>query len=314
VILDNINLIETLCDSGKYVEVDDIIQSQKRSLNTSLSFRSALMLSTHNVKHLKKILDIQAECIILNLEDGVSKEEKPKALRLCAYLLSSMLTCKKKLVVRVNALDEGGEDEISYLAPFMPDAFRVPKIRTQNDVENALSLIGEESELHLSIETKEAWLILKDLRIDERITAFYLGILDLLADLELPQSIIEPHNPTIEYILTHFLLTCKAIGVKPVSFVFQDYKDNESFEKWLEIEKKMGYSAKGCLSPSQVQSTHRVFGFSDAEIQRAKDIVSLFEAKREEGITGFSDEKYGFIDEPIYKGALIVLSKEIVSF
>jgi citrate lyase subunit beta/citryl-CoA lyase len=307
-ILDNINLIETLCDSGKFKEVDDILQVRKRSVNTSLSFRSALMLSTHNVKHLKKILDIQAECIILNLEDGVSKEEKPKALRLCAYLLSSILTCKKKLVVRVNALDEGGEEEIRYLAPFMPDAFRIPKIRTQKDVVNALSLIGNGSELHLSIETKESWLILKDLRIDKRVTAFYLGILDLLADLELPQSIIELHNPTIEYILTHFLLTCKAIGVKPVSFVFQDYKESDTFEKWLEIEKKMGYSAKGCLSPSQVQSTHKVFGYSDIEIRRAKYISTLFEAKREEGITGFSDEKYGFIDEPIYKGAQMILN------
>ena len=265
------------------------------------------MLSTHNVKHLKKIFDIQAECIILNLEDGVSEEAKPKALRLCAYLLSSLPTCKKKLVVRVNALDEGGEDEIRYLASFMPDAFRVPKIRTQEDVQKALSLIGKDSELHLSIETKESWLILKDLRIDKRVNTFYLGILDLLADLELPQSIIEPHNPSIEYILTHFLLTCKAIGVKPVSFVFQDYKDNVSFTKWLEIEKQMGYSAKGCLSPSQVQSTHKVFGFSNAEIQRAKYIVSLFESKIEEGITGFSDEKYGFIDEPIYKGAQAIL-------
>jgi len=305
--LDNINLIETLCDSGKYEEVDKMLQAQKRQLNTSLSFRSALMLSTHNVMHLKKIFDIQAECIILNLEDGVSEEAKPKALRLCAYLLSSLPTCKKKLVVRVNALDEGGEDEIRYLASFMPDAFRVPKIRTQEDVQKALSLIGKDSELHLSIETKESWLILKDLRIDKRVNTFYLGILDLLADLELPQSIIEPHNPSIEYILTHFLLTCKAIGVKPVSFVFQDYKDNVSFTKWLEIEKQMGYSAKGCLSPSQVQSTHKVFGFSNAEIQRAKYIVSLFESKIEEGITGFSDEKYGFIDEPIYKGAQAIL-------
>ncbi len=303
-ILDNINTIEILCDSGKYEEVDAMLQAKKRNLNSSLSFRSALMLSTHNVKHLKKILEIEAECIILNLEDGVSKEEKPKALRLCAYVLSSLLTCKKKLVVRVNALDEGGIDEIRYLAPFMPDAFRVPKIRTQEDVKKALSLIPKESELHLSIETKEAWLILKDLRIDKRVSTFYLGILDLLADLELPQSIIKPNNPTIEYILTHFLLTCKAIGIKPVSFVFQDYKDDASFIQWLEIEKEMGYSAKGCLSPSQVHHTHKVFGFTHSEIQRAQYIVSLFEAKREEGITGFSDEKYGFIDEPIYKDAL----------
>ncbi len=308
-ILDNIELIETLCNNEKYEDAECFIKPQKRKINRSLSFRSALMLSSHNVKHLKKILDIQAECIMLNLEDGVSKEEKPKALRLCAYLLSQLPTCKKKLVVRVNALDEGGRDEIRYLAPFMPDAFRIPKVRTQEDVRSALSLIGKESELHLSIETKASWLLLKDLRIDTRVTTFYLGILDLLADLELPQSLITVHNPTIEYLLTHFLITCKAIGIKPVSFVFQDYRDSSTFNTWLEIEKEMGYSAKGCLSPQQVSDTHKVFGFSEAEIKRAKHMVMLFELKRDEGITGFSDDRYGFIDEPIYKGALAILKK-----
>jgi len=33
----------------------------------------------------------------------------------------------------------------------------------------------------------------------------------------------------------------------------------------------------------------------------------MFEERRAEGITGFSDERYGFIDEPIYKGALALL-------
>ncbi|MEA1919839.1 MAG: aldolase/citrate lyase family protein [Campylobacterota bacterium] len=306
-ILDNIETIARLCDSGQYEEADQLIPVQKRTLNSTQSFRSALMLSAHNVKHLQKILDNQAECIMLNLEDGVSEQEKPKALRLCALLLSSLLTCKKKLVVRVNALDEGGEDEIRYLAPYMPDAFRIPKVRSKEDVNRVLSLIGDSSELHLSIETKESWLALKELRTDARVSTFYLGILDLLADLQLPQSLIQLQNPTMHYILSRFLLTCKAIGVKPVSFVFQDYRDSVTFKQWLELEKEMGYSAKGCLSPTQVGDTHDVLGMSELEIQRAQEIIKRFEIKREEGITGFDDADYGFIDEPIYKGALAVL-------
>jgi len=306
-ILDNIETIATLCDNGNYEDADKLIVAKHREINTSLSFRSALMLSTHNVKHLKKIIDLEAECIILNLEDGVSKELKPKALRLCAYLLSSLLTCKKKLVVRVNALDEGGEEEIRYLTPFMPDAFRVAKICSRSDVNRALALIAEPSELHLSIETKEAWLALDHLRVNNRVRAFYLGILDLLADLELPQSLIDVKNPTMHYLLSHFMITCKALGVKPVSFVFQDYRDSETFQKWLHVEKQMGFSAKGCLSPSQVDDVHDVFGFGEKEIARAKAIVKRFEAKCAEGVTGFSDPEYGFIDEPIYKGAQSVL-------
>ena len=46
------------------------------------------------------------------------------------------------------------------------------------------------------------------------------------------------------------------------------------------------------------------FEIQDKEIQRAKYIVDLFEKMKEQGVTGFADERYGFIDEPIYKGAL----------
>jgi len=37
--------------------------------------------------------------------------------------------------------------------------------------------------------------------------------------------------------------------------------------------------------------------------------IKLFEMYRDEGITGFVDDEYGFIDEPIYKGALSLLDR-----
>ena len=46
-----------------------------RQINKKNSFKSVLMLSCHNLKHLLKIESLEAECIMLNLEDGVSKED-----------------------------------------------------------------------------------------------------------------------------------------------------------------------------------------------------------------------------------------------
>jgi len=65
----------------------------------------------------------------------------------------------------------------------------------------------------------------------------------------------------------------------------------------------MGYDAKGCLSPNQVKLVNSLLGDPEAEIQKAKTIIKLFEEHQAKGITGFVDEVYGFIDEPIYKGA-----------
>lgn len=281
-----------------------------RELNTKSDFRSVLMLSCNNIKHLSKIKTLQADCIMLNLEDGVSKEDKPLALVLCAIFLSTLQKCDKKLVVRVNSLDTTGYEEITYLNQFMPDAIRVPKIRTPKEVSNVRALINDEIELHLSIETADAWHNLKDLRNGRNITTFYLGILDLFADIKLSQSLINRENPTMLYMLSHFLITCKAMGIKPVSFVYQEFKKLEEFDKWLDLEKSMGYDSKGCISPEQALHVENIFVDEVKELERAQTIVKLFEMHEQEGITGFVDEEYGFIDEPIYKGALALLSRK----
>lgn len=279
-----------------------------REQNQTQHWRSAMMLSTHNLKHLLKIPTLSAECIMMNLEDGVSVEQKPYALVMCALALASNPQSDKKLIVRVNPLDEGGSEEIAYLNPFMPDGIRIPKIRSVEDVKRALSLVDDKIEVHLSIETKEAWIALADLAIDARIKAFYLGILDLFADLGLSQSLLIPENPLAHYLLSHFLITTRACSVKPVSFVYQEYKNFEGLRGWLKLEKQIGFDAKGCISPDQVKLIHNVFGISDAELERCSEIVRLFEENVSKGISGFVDERYGFIDEPIYKGALAVVS------
>jgi citrate lyase subunit beta/citryl-CoA lyase len=291
--------------------LDALAKPVFREQNKNQNFKSPLMLSANKIKHLLKIEMLESDAVILNLEDGVSREEKPYALVLAAIFLSRHKKCDKKLIVRVNALDEGGYEEITYLNQFMPDAIRVPKINNQKEVRDILHLLNENIELHLSIETASAWHNLSTLAPNnKRVTAFYLGILDLFADMGLPQSLIRLENPTMHYMLSHFLITTKAMGVKPVSFVFQEYQDLEQFEKWLTLEKSMGYDAKGCISPKQVELVQKAFINKEEEIKRAKVIVKLFEMHRDEGITGFSDEEYGFIDEPIYKGALKLLEDQ----
>jgi citrate lyase subunit beta/citryl-CoA lyase len=290
--------------------LDELAKPTFRVINHKKDYRSVLMLSCNNFKHLTKIESMQADCIMLNLEDGVSQEDKPFALVLCAIFLSLLKECDKKLVVRVNALDNGGYEEINYLNQFMPDAIRVPKIQNKEEVKKVFALLNSESELHLSIESALGWHNLSNLKVDKRVTTFYLGILDLFADMSLGQNLISRDNPTMLYMLSHFLITSKSMGVKPVSFVYQEFKNLDEFKMWLELEKSMGYDAKGCISPKQVELVNELFVNEEEQIKRAEVIVKLFEMYKEEGITGFVDEDYGFIDEPIYKGALSLLKKD----
>lgn len=301
--------LEKIVAENDILALEALLKPNSRIQNKAQGFKSALMLSAHNIKHLMKIDTLESDCIMLNLEDGVAKEMKPIALRLAAYFLSLIPQSTKKLVVRVNAIEEGGLDEIRFLNAYRPDGIRVPKIRTSDEVRNVLDILDENIELHLSIETKEAWSNFKTLQVEGRVKAVYLGILDLLADLGLDQAILEPHNPTVHYLLSEFLISAKLIGAYPVSFVYQDYHNMTEFQHWLELESKMGFTAKGCVSPKQAEAVMHAFTLKDESLERARYIIELFEKMKEQGVTGFADDKYGFIDEPIYKGALKVIQK-----
>ena len=119
-----IETIQKALDQRDIKALDALAVPTYRNRYKGNGFKSALMLSANNLKHLLKIESLESDCIMLNLEDGVSKEDKPFALALCAIFLSELKTCDKKLVVRVNALDEGGFDEIAYLNQFHQDPQR----------------------------------------------------------------------------------------------------------------------------------------------------------------------------------------------
>ncbi len=272
--------------------------------------RSALMVSAHRVKHLNKLDQLAADLAIINLEDGVAPEEKPRARALAALFVAEAREVRSELVVRVNPLGEGGEEDIALINRAVPDAIRIPKVRTAEEVARVCDLVDPAIRIHLSIETGAALRDLPLLRVEERVDTAYLGILDLCADLGLPQSIITPDNPTARYLLSRFLVDARIAGFHPVSFVFQEYRDLDTFEQWCRLERRMGFPAKGCISPGQVEVANRVFAPDADELERARAIVDCFQVEAAKGNTGFVHEQYGFIDEPIYRGALAVLGRQ----
>lgn len=271
--------------------------------------RSALMVAGDKQKHLDKLPGLKCDIAIINLEDGVFDKDYARKLLIKNFSSKGLKFDNIKTVIRVNDLQTYGKEDIKTANTLKPDGIRVAKIKTVNDVQEALELIDKDIEVHLSIETKEAFDNLKTLKVDERVTTVYLGILDLLESLGLPQSLMESDNPTIEYILSKFLIDSKTAGFIPLSFTYQEHNNLEQFRLWCEKDKKMGFGGKNCISPKQVEIANEIFAMDKTIIEKAKYIVNVFEKQFANGCTGFEDEKYGFIDEPIYKDALLILSK-----
>lgn len=269
-------------------------------------YKSYIMVPGDKEALLEKIPNLNCDIAIINLEDGVYDKNCAR-VKVYNYLLNNQI--KNKVVVRVNSLNSCAKEDIKLINKVKPYAIRVPKIQDIQDVKKCLDLIDNNIEVHLSIETAKSLQNLIDLKIDKRVTTVYLGILDMLESLDMSQNILNLDNPSIDYILSKFLIDSKIAGLKPVSFVFQDYKNIDEFTLWCKKLKDMGFCAKACISPSQVKIINDIFKIDLYEIDKAKEIIKLFEDNIKNGVCGFANEKYGFIDEPIYKDAKLLLSK-----
>ena len=239
--------------------------------------RSNMMLNPLQLKHLNRMDESDADMITLNLEDAIAPSRKKEALHNIALFLSHMEHSNSFIIVRVNPLDNGGAEEIAFLNNFAFDAIRVAKVKDQAEIAQTLTLLSKEKELHISLETKEAFENLSTLRIDERLTTANLGILDLLTSLGLPQSLVTQNNPTIDYILSKFLIDAKTADIHPISFMFQEYNNTETFKAWCEREKMMGFESKACMGPKQVTIANEIFALNENVIKRARHIKEVFE-------------------------------------
>ena len=292
----------------------EIAESSRRLPLPNSKRRSNMMLNPLKLKHINRLDSLDCDIVTLNLEDAIAPSRKKEALVNIALFVSHLKSRNSLIVIRTNPLDEGGREEIEYLADIPYDAIRLAKVKSKDEIERALAILPKDRELHISLETADAFREMSYWGdIDDRFTTANLGILDLLADMNLPQSLLKLHNRTIEYILCKFLTDSKIAGLNPVSFMYQDYKNTLAFREWCIFEKELGFTSKACMGPAQTEIANEIFDTDNVELERAKYIKDRFEEMSADGINGFMDEKYGFIDEPIYRDAVNILNTQSIS-
>ena len=294
-IFKDISFLEEIIKNNDIKKALKLIKEPKKFPLVKTKKRSVLMVSGHQVKHLNKIDELKADVIMLNLEDGVPKEKKEIARVMIAVFLSHLENIDKEIVIRINPLDEGGLEDIEFLDKFNFNAFRIPKVRSIEEIDDAF--MKTDKEIHASIETKDAFFNLKELK-HPKLTTFYIGIYDLLNELNISHSVISIDNPLIHKILSDFSLTSRYLDIAPIGFVYQHYKDLEGFKKWCLLQKNLGLQGVGCITPAQVEIANLVFS-EDKEF--AKMIVERFEKEGPFTIDGL------YVDEPIYKNYLNLL-------
>jgi citrate lyase subunit beta / citryl-CoA lyase len=243
--------------------------------------RSVLYMPGANERALEKAKTIDADALILDLEDSVSPEAKVEAReRVCAAARSGAYG-HRELAIRVNSIGtEWHNDDMIAASQAGPDAILVPKVNSAAEVHGLVKIMEEagapeHTKLWAMIETPIAILHAEDIaNADERLTVFVMGTNDLVNET---YSLHVPGRAPLVPSLTWALLAVRAAGKVIVDGVYNNVKDPEGFEAEARQGREMGFDGKTLIHPAQVAPANIAFAPSEADIEHAKGMIGAFD-------------------------------------
>lgn len=275
-----------------------------------------------NERMLAKALTLEADALVLDLEDAVTPERKDEVRGEVLRWLRDVDFGRQERMVRMNPLESAwGVADLELTMQCPPDCYMVPKVATLADViavDEALTGLerryghpeGAVRLLLVATEVPQAVLNIAELPRCDRVTAITWGAEDLSAALGSRRN-REPDGTYLEvfrYCRSVTLLAAAAAGVQPVDGVFVDFRDEAAFRRDCEIGAAMGYTGKVTIHPSQIPIVNEYFTPSPNEVAEAQELLAAFEENRAKGRMAFSF-KGEMVDVPHLERARTIVER-----
>lgn len=280
-------------------------------------FRSLIFVPGNSMRFVEKAKTLAADIICFDLEDSVPDNEKDAARRIIAEtLLARRQEYSGIVYVRTNSPESGLiPDDLKAVLQEGIDGIVVPKV---NDVSEMLEIkkhiVMLEKErktdkiaLMPSIETARgvvnAYLIAS---AEERIKALIFGVFDFLYDMRLDY---DEHDPLgYSYVRAKIPVDARAAGVHAIDAIWQKIDDIDGLIRDATMARRLGYSGKSIIHPSQIEPVHKVFRPSKNEVEWAKKVVQALGQAMKKGTGRGAIRLEGkMIDAVHYKQAKAIL-------
>jgi len=240
-----------------------------------------------------KAAQSQADSVIIDLEDGVSPDQKINARQQATEALKNLDFGPRERTVRINPLSTPlGRDDLFMVVQGVPDALVIPKVNSPDDVLEVDRLLTQAEEqtrlplqsigLLLLMETPAA--IVNAVEIASccpRIKALIFGAADYSREM---RGRITRERKELIYPLTQLLLAARMAGIDAIDAPHFAIDDLEGLVEQAEMVAAMGYDGKAVIHPKQIEPVNRVFTPSPEEIAQAKRIIEAFNKAQEQGI------------------------------
>jgi len=280
--------------------------------------RSFLFAPANHARRVEKALTLDADAVILDLEDSVAASEKEAARKPVAEALARPRKCRG--YVRVNAMGTPYcyRDLVEIVGRGL-DGIVLPKVESAADLHAIDWLIANlERERGLAIGAIDLIPIIESAdglqRIERilqarglkpysgtwRVRRVAFGAADYSLDLGLKVS---PDETELAVARDRMVLASRAARVEaPLDSPWFDIKDADGLRRSTERSRRLGFQGRMCIHPGQIAAANAGYAPTADEVARARRIVAAFREAEAKGSAALQVDGQ-MIDVPIVRQA-----------
>ncbi|MGE0769955.1 MAG: CoA ester lyase [Hyphomicrobiaceae bacterium] len=253
--------------------------------------RSLIITPGDRPERIAKSATLDADAVVLDIEDGVGPEEKPAARKSIMEALASLDFGRRERSVRVNAVGTAEHDaDLAALDVKHIDSLFVPKVESAEQLQRLAAWLDAAEqksprrerpvEIIATIETPRGLFnALTIAEATERTTALFFGSGDYTAATG---SAVTERTLAVPRALIVAAAAAQRIEAIDAAY-FVSVKDVDATREDALIARELGFSGKLVFHPGQIAVANDVFTPTAAEIERARRIIQAYAAARAEG-------------------------------
>jgi len=278
------------------------------SAQPSRARRALLFVPGDDSRKIAKAAASGADCIVLDLEDGVAADRKLVARETVASCLRKLDFGASEKLVRINPV---GSDlfpgDIEATLPALPDGYVVPKVESGEQVREVAQRTSVAPPAILAL-LESARGIVKAAEIADshpRLQALLFGAEDLAGDMGATRT---REGAEMAWARGAVVVTAAAFSLQAIDTVFVDLGDLERLRQEACAACVLGYAGKMAIHPKQIPVIQEAFTPSDEEIEKARLLVEIHTRHQASGEGVFAlDGK--MVDWPMIRAAQRLLSR-----
>ncbi|MTI18419.1 CoA ester lyase [Rhodobacteraceae bacterium RKSG542] len=237
-----------------------------------------------NARALEKAKQLDADGLILDLEDAVAPDAKAVAREQVCAAVKAGGYGHREVVIRINGLEtDWGAEDLAAAVQAGADAIAIPKVSSAEDLAYVRQVLGElqaePTALWAMLETPLAMLNAKEIALAASdplypVTVFVMGTNDLAKESGARFS--NQRMAFLPWLMTG-VAAARVAGVDVLDGVYNDFADLDGFAAECEQGADLGMNGKTLIHPKQIEAANRIFAPSTAEVEWAKKIIAAFE-------------------------------------